>query len=655
MDESNKRIVILGKPGIGKSSLANTIFGEKRFRTYSALDSETNKCQRETKSVNGRRITLIDTPGYFDTDRPEEELKAEIVRCITECSPGPHAFLIVLKVEKFTEQEQDVITKIKQLFSEEVYKYATVLFTHGDQLSDGQTIMEFVHQNQLLSDVVKKCGGRCHVVDNKYWKNDQQDEYRSNKFQMEELLKTIDEITEANRGGCYTNEMLQAAEEMIQQEEERIRKKSSPNMSEEEIREQAKVSTFKKLWIKLAGIATGALLGALLGMGVAVVVMVLRRGAVPTLKAAAAGGAAVGAVMGSVTGYQAAENADINDGLYFLSVSDTKRIVILGKTGAGKSSVANTIFGEELFKIGDSAKSETRECQAGNKSVNGRRITLIDTPGFFDTDRPEEELKAEIVKCITECSPGPHAFLIVLKVERFTKQEQAVIDKIKAYFSEEVFKYATLLFTHGDELREGQKIMEFVRENNSLSDLVEKCGGRCHVIDNKYWKNDQQDEYRSNKFQVEELLKTIDEITEANRGGYYTNEMLQAAEEMIQQEEECIRKSSPKMSKEEIRKKAKVRTAKTILIRLAGFATGAVLGALFGLLGNGCKGAGAVAAAIIGAVSGGISGYFATEGAGTPLEAAENAAKAAKYKSPSTRGEEKYALDRLNRFKPKQS
>ncbi|KAF3837254.1 hypothetical protein F7725_004718 [Dissostichus mawsoni] len=183
MNESNWRIVILGKTGVGKSSVANTIFGEKLFKTNNTANSETTKCQAETRSVNGRSLTLIDNPGFFDTVTSEEELKPEIIRCIIECAPGPHAFLIVLEVDKFTEHEQAVITKIRQNFSEEIFKYATVLFTHGDELDEGQTVEEFFHQNQLASDLLKKCGGRCHVIDNKYWMNNQQEEYRSNQFQ----------------------------------------------------------------------------------------------------------------------------------------------------------------------------------------------------------------------------------------------------------------------------------------------------------------------------------------------------------------------------------------------------------------------------------------------------------------------------------------
>ncbi|XP_035531666.1 GTPase IMAP family member 7-like [Morone saxatilis] len=262
---SNRRIAILGKTGVGKSSLANTIFGEDLFVPGQTLNSETKKCQAETKSVNGREITLIDTPGFFDTDRSEEELKREIVRCIIECTPGPHAFLIVLKVEKFIEQEQAVITKIIQYFSEEVFKYATVVFTHGDQLPEGQTIQNFVSQNKFVRGLVEKCGGRCFVIDNKYWNKNPKDEYRSNQFQVEELLKSIDKMVKKNNGSCYNNEMLQAVEEEIQDEVELIRQPSG-NLSAIEVRVQARVNAFKNLGLRLAGIAKDATLRAFFGV-----------------------------------------------------------------------------------------------------------------------------------------------------------------------------------------------------------------------------------------------------------------------------------------------------------------------------------------------------------------------------------------------------
>ncbi len=265
------RIVLLGKTGTGKSSLANTIFGEEVFEINCTAISETKTCQAKTKSVNGRSITLIDTPGFFDTDRSEEEMKPEIVKCVTVCDPGPHAFLILLKVEKYTEQEQAVIQKIHDYFSEEVFKYATVVFTRGDQLPEGKTIVDCVSQNQQLSDLVRKCGGRCHVFDNEYWNQNISDEYRSNRFQVEELLKSIDKTFLANRN-CYTAEMLQAVREVKQQEEDHVRR-SSGNTPEEAIREKDKDRVFRKRSLTLAGIGTGAFFKALSSFGVSVVLV----------------------------------------------------------------------------------------------------------------------------------------------------------------------------------------------------------------------------------------------------------------------------------------------------------------------------------------------------------------------------------------------
>ncbi|KAM6909468.1 uncharacterized protein FYW49_013303 [Xenentodon cancila] len=346
--------------------------------------------------------------------------------------------------------------------------------------------------------------------------------------------------------------------------------------------------------------------------------------------------------------------------------STTRRVVFLGKTGSGKSHLANTIFGEDLFATNHTPNSGTSTCQAETKSINGHNIMLVDTPGFFDTGRPEEELRREIMSCMTACSPGPHVFLIVLKVNKFTGQEKEVIGKICQYFSEDALKYAVIVFTHGDQLPKGTKVEEFVSQNKNLRDLVDMCGGRCHVFDNKYWKNQLQNNYRSNQFQLEALLLTIDKMGTEKNGMYYTNKVLQNVEKEIRKQEGQVRASSGHIAPQEIRKLAQAKVSNQFLIQLAGTGTGALLGAFFGVAamvesvitavknppeilrlvkkipavarvpaaGELTVAAGVMggvtagAAAVMGGIMGGVAGHDAAKRAKTPGEAAQMAFKA---------------------------
>ncbi|XP_070293898.1 protein mono-ADP-ribosyltransferase PARP14-like [Salvelinus sp. IW2-2015] len=181
-----------------------------------------------------------------------------VVKIETYFSPEAFKYATVLfthDVYKRQVHENEAVAKIETYFSPEAFKYATVLFTHGDQLN-GLTIEKFVQQNDELNKLVEKCGGRCHVIDNKYWNTNQQGRYRNNQYQVAELLNTIEKMVRDNRGGFYTNEMLQEAERLIQAEIESLRKEFKGQMSEEEMRKQAKERARRKLLIKLSGIAT---------------------------------------------------------------------------------------------------------------------------------------------------------------------------------------------------------------------------------------------------------------------------------------------------------------------------------------------------------------------------------------------------------------
>uniref|UniRef100_A0A8C9RA69 AIG1-type G domain-containing protein n=1 Tax=Scleropages formosus TaxID=113540 RepID=A0A8C9RA69_SCLFO len=206
-------------------------------------------------------------------------------------------------------------------------------------------------------------------------------------------------------------------------------------------------------------------------------------------------------------------------------------IVLIRKTGSGKSAAGNTILQREAFLCKISSKSITRECQKAVGDVNGRQVAVIDTPGLFNTVASEEEVLKEIGKCISLSAPGPHVFLLVLELGRFTEEEKKTVERIKEIFGEKAEEYIIVLFTHGDKLH-GKPIEEFISDgDDDLKIFVDECGGRYHVFNNHDSKNLRQ---------VTELPDKINRMVESHDGRFYTNEMFQEAEAAIRKEQERL-------------------------------------------------------------------------------------------------------------------
>ncbi|OBZ72266.1 Protein msp1, mitochondrial [Grifola frondosa] len=71
--------------------------------------------------------------------------------------------------------------------------------------------------------------------------------------------------------------------------------------------------------------------------------------------------------------------------MYERAPSQEIRIAVMGPTGTGKSSFIKSVTGDQNIQIGHDLNSRTQDIGVHSMDTDGRRVVLIDTPGFEDT------------------------------------------------------------------------------------------------------------------------------------------------------------------------------------------------------------------------------------------------------------------------------
>ncbi|XP_060774118.1 GTPase IMAP family member 4-like [Neoarius graeffei] len=182
-----------------------------------------------------------------------------------------------------------------------------------------------------------------------------------------------------------------------------------------------------------------------------------------------------------------------------------RRIVLLGKAGAGKNRVASVILGDTKLK------EECEQCVLYEDEQAGRRICIVDTPGWdrVSIERTAKKIKNEITQSVALCPPGPHALILVLPVKTGdvpSLNELKSASQHMELLSERAWDHTMVLFLCDEDVEESA-IKEHIQK---AENLLEKCRGRHYVI-----------QHSEPETHIHGLLKEIDNMVEENQDEFF--------------------------------------------------------------------------------------------------------------------------------------
>ncbi|XP_059175239.1 GTPase IMAP family member 7-like [Physella acuta] len=178
------------------------------------------------------------------------------------------------------------------------------------------------------------------------------------------------------------------------------------------------------------------------------------------------------------------------------SQSSRRKFLLMGKTGAGKSSTANTLLQKEVFKQSTNAHACTKTVELHSLQYKEMFFDVVDTPGLMDTELDEVDntkfTRGNMIEAMKICERGFHALLLIVSfLDGFKAEDKMTVKVLKEIFGRNILKNnCIVVMTHGDLFhRNVGADIDFMNwcktQSGAFADLFRECNYRVVLCNNK--------------------------------------------------------------------------------------------------------------------------------------------------------------------------
>jgi GTP-binding protein EngB required for normal cell division len=180
-------------------------------------------------------------------------------------------------------------------------------------------------------------------------------------------------------------------------------------------------------------------------------------------------------------------------------ISKKRNILLLGRTGQGKSSLGNLLINKnenltkegfkEIFKEGGNSISQTKNVKGETFELEDYSYQVVDTPGLGDTSLKQRDILFKIAEACKKVENGIFQIFFV-NGEKFTLEEIYTYNIIREiFFDDKVSKYTTIVRTKFDNFEDEKSCKEDLdlltnEGNESIKKMIDSCERKLIYIDN---------------------------------------------------------------------------------------------------------------------------------------------------------------------------